>query len=497
MDGRRLLITTLLLLLGACGGGSNAPLISGEQAATLGTGIDARILQYLEDNDIPGATVAVTKNGRLVLWKGYGWADRENQVAMQPWHRIRIGSTGKLITAIGVLQLVDAGDVTLDQPLYSSRIGVLWNGDQPGFIYAPDGALSDVDMYFEALAEAPARLAASSEPLDVFMKPAYLQQQSEQDNVERLLEWASEIEVWHALSHRAGYLRSGSTSAARSYWNLDNSKPLSYPQLHAAMLAGTRVYTSGGVTYRSVPLRFQAGTDWSYSNHGFGLLGQLVSEKSGQSYPDYIQQKVFAPLGLTDIVPSYTPMTALDARGYLHDKNGVAVPKTTPPAPNPLGIAAGGWAANAYDVARILCGLDSRNDPMRPLVQSRRLLETDTLATMNRPDAYIMGETSRKVLGWDAVREGDQYVYLTKNGAIDSFPGSSRASKYFFPDMDAVETEINVAVLINSYGAGAPPEDLLNEIAEIVGEAAVPTNYDLFDEDFRCVSPGPTFGDRV
>jgi len=493
--GRLLLIAILLLGLNACGGDSRPPRVTGEQAEVLGNDIDVRMLKFLEDNNIPGATVAVTKNGRLVLWKGYGQADKGNRVVMQPWHRTRIGSVSKVITAIGALQLVDSGDIALDQPVYSSQISALWGStgasQSPGFIFQPDGALNDTGIYLEALAEAPARLNASrlntsSETLDIV--PAYLEQGNNQANVEKLLDWASDIRVWHVLSHRAGYLRNGNVDAAREYWGRGQNDSISYAELHAAMLAGTSLYTNNGIQYRAAPLRFEPNGSRRYSNHGFGLLGLIISDRSGQSYDDFIQDNVFKPLGLADIVDAYT-FTGLDAVSYTYE-NGEAVRKVDLPTPNPLGLAAGGWAANARDLARILCGLDTRSDIYQPLVEERRLLAPETLATMNAPDFYP-SETNSKVLGWDSVKHVQGYDAVTKDGSIGSVPGSSRVTKYFYPRMNNVDTEINVAVLVNLYKKDwSPSESLLNYIADIVKGASVPASYDLFDADYRCVS-GP------
>ena len=496
--GKLLTPVSIFLMLSACGGGSGStqPQIAGEQASALGSDIDVQVLKYLEDNNIPGATVAVTKNGRLVLWKGYGRADKENQVAMQPWHRTRIGSVSKVITAIGTLQFVDSGNIALDQPLYSSQIAAWWGNagatGAPGFISSPDGALNDIGIYLKALAEAPARLKGSSETLNA--SPLYLTQGDNQANVEEILDWASQIQVWHALSHTAGYLRSGNTTAARSYWNLNENDPLSYAQLHAAMLAGTKVYRDKdtGNLFRDVPLRFMAGSSWRYSNHGFGVLGMLISEQSGQSYYDYIQDNVFKPLGLTDIVHAST-FTGLDATGYFYNaKNGQIKPTTPPAAPPPdlLGLPTGGWAANAHDMARILCGLDTRNSISQPLVPERRLLDSTTVKVMNNPDFFPADiNMSRRILGWDAVKNRSAYDYVTKTGLRNSVPGASRVSKYFYPDLTDVNTEINVAVLFNVNKT--PADGLLNDIAEIVEDTSIPATYDLFDADYRCVT-GPT-----
>lgn len=47
------------------------------------------------------------------------------------------------------------------------------------------------------------------------------------------------------------------------------------------------------------PLEFQPGSMQAYSNTGFWLLGQVVEKASGMKYEEYIQKKIFEPLGMT------------------------------------------------------------------------------------------------------------------------------------------------------------------------------------------------------
>jgi D-alanyl-D-alanine carboxypeptidase len=48
------------------------------------------------------------------------------------------------------------------------------------------------------------------------------------------------------------------------------------------------------------PLEFEPGTGNRYSNAGYILLGLVIEKLSGQTYDDYVQQHIFAPLGMTD-----------------------------------------------------------------------------------------------------------------------------------------------------------------------------------------------------
>jgi len=64
--------------------------------------------------------------------------------------------------------------------------------------------------------------------------------------------------------------------------------------------------------FYQLPLDFEAGSDWHYSNTGYALLGFLVRKLSGRFYGDELQQRVFKPLGMqtaqviseADIVPN-------------------------------------------------------------------------------------------------------------------------------------------------------------------------------------------------
>ncbi|MEO1053611.1 MAG: serine hydrolase domain-containing protein [Bacteroidota bacterium] len=47
-------------------------------------------------------------------------------------------------------------------------------------------------------------------------------------------------------------------------------------------------------------LLFEPGTQWSYSNSNYLILGILIEELSGMNYHDYLQEKVFDPLGLAN-----------------------------------------------------------------------------------------------------------------------------------------------------------------------------------------------------
>jgi N-acyl-D-amino-acid deacylase len=68
----------------------------------------------LARHQVPGATVAITRAGRLVLARGYGWADVENRRVMQPKSRFVLASVSKAITSAAAMKLVEQGRLKLD-----------------------------------------------------------------------------------------------------------------------------------------------------------------------------------------------------------------------------------------------------------------------------------------------------------------------------------------------------------------------------------------------
>ncbi len=68
-------------------------------------------------SDAPGAAVLVLDNGKVILRKGYGVADMELGVAVDPGQVFRICSITKQFTAVAVLQLVEAGKVRLEDEI--------------------------------------------------------------------------------------------------------------------------------------------------------------------------------------------------------------------------------------------------------------------------------------------------------------------------------------------------------------------------------------------
>jgi CubicO group peptidase (beta-lactamase class C family) len=92
------------------------PLPNGKiDTGDLETFVDATIEKQLDDYHIAGATVSIVQDGKIAFAKGYGYADIEAQIAVEPDETIfRIGSISKLFTWTAVMQLAEQGKIDLD-----------------------------------------------------------------------------------------------------------------------------------------------------------------------------------------------------------------------------------------------------------------------------------------------------------------------------------------------------------------------------------------------
>lgn len=84
-------------------------------AQSLESFLDELVPNQLESNHIPGASVAVVKDGQLLFAKGYGYADVANKIpVVADTTLFRTGSVAKLFTWTAVMQLIEQGKLDLD-----------------------------------------------------------------------------------------------------------------------------------------------------------------------------------------------------------------------------------------------------------------------------------------------------------------------------------------------------------------------------------------------
>ncbi|GAB3959366.1 serine hydrolase domain-containing protein [Spirosoma harenae] len=77
--------------------------------------------------------------------------------------------------------------------------------------------------------------------------------------------------------------------------------------------------------FKNQPMEFDPGTKWKYCNSGYFLLGYIIEKVSGKTYPQYLEEVIFKPLGMTN---SYygndTKLIKNRAAGYQGGKDVVS-----------------------------------------------------------------------------------------------------------------------------------------------------------------------------
>ncbi len=120
--------------LSACGGNSSqAPIVAPSSLAavsqvppgmtqTTNAAVDTFVQAKMKEGEIPGLSLAVLENGKVLYAKTYGYANLANATPATPDHKFQIGSISKSFTGVGVMLLVEEGKIKLDEPI-STYIG--------------------------------------------------------------------------------------------------------------------------------------------------------------------------------------------------------------------------------------------------------------------------------------------------------------------------------------------------------------------------------------
>lgn len=105
-------------LLGACAVFIAVPgvIVHSALAADFST-VDHLMLHLMSMDNVPGAALALIKDGNIVLEKGYGFRDLATHAPVTTATLFNIGSISKSFTALGIAQLVDQQRVDLDAPV--------------------------------------------------------------------------------------------------------------------------------------------------------------------------------------------------------------------------------------------------------------------------------------------------------------------------------------------------------------------------------------------
>ncbi|MDF8362219.1 serine hydrolase domain-containing protein [Achromobacter anxifer] len=191
---RLVALGSLLVAAGGCQGvppGAPPPIAKGDYEAVVGY-LAQRIPYDMNALRVPGLSIALIDDQRVVWSTGFGYADpvRHRQATSDTLYRV--GSITKIVTAAGVLRAADDGRLTLDQPasqalpdwdIQPRRGAMQWLGAHPftprNLLAVHPGSLEDTmgraraDMAYALLGDMVAHVA--SEPFDTYVRRTILQ----------------------------------------------------------------------------------------------------------------------------------------------------------------------------------------------------------------------------------------------------------------------------------------------------------------------------------
>lgn len=382
--------------------------------------LDDLMQSLIEEHRLPGAALAVTHNGRLVHARGYGYADVEAREPATPQSLYRIASISKPVTAVAILQLVEQGKLKLDTPVFE-----ILDGYEPHL---------ESDAKFD--------------------------------------ERQNDITIQHLLQHRGGWDRGKSFDAM--------FRPIDFAEtLGQKPPAGPHEITR---VMLGLPLDFDPGTQYAYSNYGYCLLGRVIEKLSGMPYDEYVKEHVLAPIGVTTMRIGKTHLEGRqknEVRYYSpFPGESVFADDLRERVPHPYGAwhleamdSHGAWIASAVDLARFASAFD---DP-----EECRILKADSVrAFLTHPSGKAGDQTKPGRyygLGWSVSVADDGQATASHGGSL---PGTNTAL-IRRPD------GINIVVLFNT--RATPHTGRITSIAEPKLQEAVNSveswpNHDLFSE---------------
>lgn len=80
--------------------------------------VDDSVSAFMLRYNIPGVSIAIVKNGKLVYAKGYGYADQSAATPVTTTSKFRISSISKSVTSVAIMKLLGAGSLTLNDKIF-------------------------------------------------------------------------------------------------------------------------------------------------------------------------------------------------------------------------------------------------------------------------------------------------------------------------------------------------------------------------------------------
>jgi N-acyl-D-amino-acid deacylase len=197
-------------------------------------GLDQLVQAIMGRHGIPGATLAVAKDGKLVYARGFGWADLTAATPCEPITLFGLASLSKPLTCLAILWLIEQGMLGLeDRPF-----------DILKHIQPPPGTKLNPNL--------------------------------------------KKVTIRQLLNHTGGWDRGKSGDPVNWEPQIANAFGIPAPVSDEHFIS----FIMG------MPLDFEPGTRMEYSNIGTVVMGRVIEKVSGQAYEAFVRDKVLKPAGM-------------------------------------------------------------------------------------------------------------------------------------------------------------------------------------------------------
>jgi CubicO group peptidase (beta-lactamase class C family) len=211
--------------------------------------IASTIQRSVDDGRIAGGVSLVARHGKIAYLRAVGMADRDAKKPMRTDSIFRICSMSKPITSVAVMMLYEEGRFTLNEPV------------------------SDFLPEFKNM-----KVLDPPWPQDKTSPPG------------GLVDAKRPITIFHLLTHTSGLTYTGNARLAKAYREAG---------ITSGLIQQEGTIAEGVKKIASVPLLFQPGDVWEYSLAD-DVLGRLVEVVSGMPFGEFLEERLFKPLGMKD-----------------------------------------------------------------------------------------------------------------------------------------------------------------------------------------------------
>lgn len=300
--------------------------------------MDSIMQRYLKRWEIHGAQLAISRHDSLLYARGFGYADKDRKIPMEPSYIMRMASVSKLVTATGIMKLRDMGKIRLSDK-----------------VFGPKGILNDT-FYVNSIRD-----------------KRYF-----------------DITVEQLLRHKAGFTNYAGDAIFSTRYIMQQNR-LTTPPDHRTLLR---------IVLRR-HLGYTPGTAQRYCNIGYTLLSLIIEKRTGMSYENFMQRYVLNPAGCYDfhIAGNYLKDRRKNETVYYMHSSSVPVPEFNNSGrmvvrcygENDIttALGAGAWVASAAELCRLVASIDG--DRTVPDVISPQAVK---LMTQEMPDHQFS-------LGWN------------------------------------------------------------------------------------------------